>query len=72
MGADELLDLLRADYSGGDVPQSGAVDDATLERLLDRSHLELGCSGALPYAPSGVGYEVVVAQDSSGLLSNVE
>lgn len=72
MNADELLELLRADYSGDDVPQSGVVSDATLERLLNRSHLELNQSGVLPYPASGVGYEVVVAQDSSGLLSNVE
>ena len=73
MNAAELLELLRADYKGDDVPQSGVVDDATLERLLDRAHLEQERGGgALPYPASGVGYEVVQAVETSGLLSNVE
>jgi hypothetical protein len=55
---------------GNDVPQSGVVDDATLARLLDRTHLAQ--NKALPYPATGVGYEVVQATESSGLLSNVE
>jgi hypothetical protein len=70
MNAGELLELLRADFTANDVPQSGVVDDAMLARLLDRTHLEDG--RPLPYPASGVGYEVVQAQESTGLLSNVE
>ncbi len=47
------------------------VDDAMLDRLLDRTHL-LADESPLPYPASGVGYEVVVAQDSSTLLRGVE
>ena len=70
MNAGELLDLLKSDFTGDDVPQSGVVDDAMLEKLLDRTHLAQQKS--LPYPASGVGYEVVQASESSGLLSNVE
>lgn len=41
-----------------------------LDQLMSRRHLE--GNGPLPYAASGVGYEVVAAQDSSTLLSGVE
>jgi hypothetical protein len=37
MSAAELLALLRSDISMDDIPQSGCVDDAMLDRLLDRS-----------------------------------
>jgi len=37
LSAAELLSLLRSDISMEDVPQSGAVGDDMLERLLDRS-----------------------------------
>ncbi|GBF95152.1 ATP-dependent DNA helicase [Raphidocelis subcapitata] len=70
MNAGELLELLRADFADNDVPQSAVVDEATLSKLLDRTHLAEGRQ--LPYPPSGVGYEVVQASESSGLLSNVE
>ncbi|KIY95169.1 helicase, lymphoid-specific [Monoraphidium neglectum] len=70
MNAAELLELLKSDSSGDDVPQSGVVDEPTLDRLLDRTHLAEG--KPLPYSPTGVGYEVVQACESTGLLSNVE
>ena len=70
MSASELLELLKADFSGDSVPQSGVVDDATLERLLDRTHLAQG--KPLPYPATSVGYEVVTACEGTGLLSNVE
>lgn len=47
----------------------GVVDDKTLNKLLDRSHLEQ--NKAAPYPPSGMGYEVVQAMDSSTLLQGV-
>lgn len=37
MSASELLALLRSDISMDDVPQSGVVDDQTLDKLLDRT-----------------------------------
>lgn len=70
MNASELLDLLKADFVGDDVPQSDAVDEATLTKLLDRTHLAE--NKPLPYPATGVGYEVVQASESTGLLSNVE
>lgn len=70
MNANELLELLRSDVTGDDVPQSGVVDEDMLSKLLDRSHLAE--SKPLPYPASGVGYEVVQACESTGLLSNVE
>jgi len=70
MNATELLELLRSDVTNDDVPQSDVVDEACLARLLDRTHLSQGTP--LPYPPSGVGYEVVQACESTGLLSNVE
>ena len=41
-----------------------------LEKLLDRSHLEKHIKA--PYPDVGVGYEMVQANDGSGLLSGVE
>jgi hypothetical protein len=119
MSAADLLQLLRADFSMDDMPQSGPVSDETLEALLDRSWMEggrkqaaaatgeeerggakagsskaaasrrkargaaadeagpsiAGARGAdglaaLPYPPSGVGYEVVQSIDGN-VLSNV-
>lgn len=69
MSAAELLEVLRADFMADDVPQSGVVDDAMLRRLLDRTHLAEG--KALPYALSGVGYEVVQNANESTMLQNI-
>ena len=41
-----------------------------LEKLLDRTHLEKHTKA--PYPDVGVGYEMVQANDGSGLLSGVE
>lgn len=71
MHANELLELLHGDGGTDDVAQSGVVDDTTLDKLLDRSHL-LGAGAPLPFAQRGVGYEVVVAEGGGGLLSGVE
>ncbi|PRW20842.1 ATP-dependent DNA helicase DDM1 isoform X1 [Chlorella sorokiniana] len=68
--ADELLDLLKADISLNDVPQSGEPDQATLDRILDRGHL--AANKERPYPESGVGYEVVAQIDGSGLLKGVD
>jgi hypothetical protein len=68
--ANELLELLQGDSCSDDVAQSGVVDDATLARIMDRSHL-LGASAPLPFAHRGVGYEVVAAAEGN-LLSGVE
>jgi hypothetical protein len=37
LSAQELLGLLRSDISMDDVPQSGAISDAMLDQVLDRS-----------------------------------
>jgi ATP-dependent DNA helicase len=70
MSADELLEVLRADAPRDDVPQSAEVDDAMLERILDRGHLAR--SEPLPYPESGPGYEVVQQLEAGGLLQGVE
>lgn len=57
------------DDGDADKAQSGVVSAATLTSLLDRGHLAQGT--AAPYPPSGVGYEVVKAADSSTLLQGV-
>lgn len=41
-----------------------------LDQLLDRTHMEKHVKA--PYADAGVGYEMVQANDGSGLLSGVE
>lgn len=41
-----------------------------MEKLLDRTHLEKHTKA--PYPDMGVGYEMVQANDGSGLLSGVE
>lgn len=51
-------------------PQSDVVDDATLDALLDRSHLE--GKGAKRFGEVGVGFEVVAQAAGSGMLSGVE
>lgn len=69
MSANELLELLRSDFAMDDIPQSGVVPPAMMLKLLDRTHLAE--DKPLPFPPSGVGYEVVAAQDTS-LLTTVE
>lgn len=68
--AEELMDLLKADNSGDDTPQSGEADEQMLNRILDRNHL--AANKERPYPESGVGYEVVAQIDGSGLLKGVE
>ncbi|KAL4451633.1 hypothetical protein ABPG75_007295 [Micractinium tetrahymenae] len=68
--ADELMDLLKADVRLDDVPQSGEVDEQTLDRIMDRTHL--AANKERPYSETGVGYEVVAQIDGSGLLKGVE
>ncbi|GAB4819427.1 hypothetical protein N2152v2_006473 [Parachlorella kessleri] len=70
MKADELVDLLKAEFSLNDKTQAGAVDEEMLNRLLDRGHLAQGRER--PYPDSGTGYEVVQQLDGSGLLQGVE
>ncbi|KAK9839496.1 hypothetical protein WJX81_005727 [Elliptochloris bilobata] len=71
MSAEELMDLLKADAGGNDVPQSGVIDDQVLEQLLNRKHLER--SKPTPYPEFGVGYEVVQQlEGSGGLLSGIQ
>ena len=72
MGKSELMDILRADISLDDVPQSGEVDDAMMDRILDRDFL-LHAKGSdgdmkIPYPESGKGYEVVRHEGASGGL----
>lgn len=70
MSAEELLDVLKADISLDDVPQSAEVDNIMLDKILDRTHLTQGAP--LPYPESGPGYEVVQQLEGSGLLQGVE
>ena len=72
MSADELLEVLKADVTKDDVPQSGEVDDTMLDKLLDRTHLVTGKE--LPYKESGPGYEVVqqLVEGTGGLLQSIE
>lgn len=70
MSADELLEVLKADISLDDVPQSAEVDDRMLDKILNRDHLAKGT--ALPYPEIGPGYEVVQQLEGSGLLRGVE
>ncbi len=71
MSAEELLDVLKADISLDDVPQSGEVDEKQLDKILNRSHL-MGPGRPLPYPEHGTGYEVVTQLEGSGLLQGVE
>lgn len=81
LSKEELLDVLSLGAgagdgdAGGDDPatraQSGAVDDAILDLLLDRRHLT-GAGQKRPYPDTGVGYEVVHQLSGSGLLAGVE
>lgn len=71
MSADELLELLKSDASLEDLPQSNAVSDEDLDRILDRRHMEIA-GGKPRYEEKGVGWEVVAQLDGSGLLSSVQ
>lgn len=72
MGKSELMDILRSDISLDDVPQSGEVDDAMMDRILERQFLLHGAASKdgikIPYPESGRGYEVVRHEGASGGL----
>jgi ATP-dependent DNA helicase len=71
MGKSELLEILKADITLDDVPQSGEVDEAMMERILDREFLlHVADQGGMkiPYPESGKGYEVVRHEGASGGL----
>lgn len=70
LSAEELMDVLKADVSLQDVPQSGEVSDEMLDKILNRDHLARGLPK--PYPDSGQGYEVVHQLEGSGLLQSVE
>lgn len=70
MNSKDLLEILKADVSLDDVPQSREVDDTMLAKILDRHHL--GSGQPLPYDETGPGYEVVQQLDGSGLLKGIE
>lgn len=58
----DLRDILNSDkMTLKGEPQSGVVDDTTLEKLLDRSHFLPSWDPAaeIPYPLSGVGYRVL-------------
>ena len=71
MSAEELLELLKADASLEDLPQSAAVSEKDLDAILDRKHMEVA-GGKPKYEEKGVGWEVVAQLDGSGLLSSVQ
>lgn len=76
LSAGELLELLRGSGGAGDgdTAESGEVDDAMLDKLLERKHLELtsiGPASSVPYPAVGKGYRVVTHEDSSGMLSSI-
>lgn len=62
MSLQDLRDILNSDKMTLEgKPQSGVVDNSTLEKLLDRRHLLPTWDPAveIPYPQSGVGYEVL-------------
>ncbi|CAD7701070.1 unnamed protein product [Ostreobium quekettii] len=65
LATDELVQLLKADISLDDVPQSGEVSDGVLEELLDRARI----GGRRRVPATGVGYEIVQGQGSTNMLS---
>ena len=69
MSAAELLEVLRPDFMSDDVPQSGVVDVGMLATLLNRKHLQ--DNQPLPYALTGVGYEVVQNANESTMLQAI-
>lgn len=70
LSAEELAELLKNDTSLEDLPQSAAVSDKNLDKLLNRKHMETGAK--MPYGTTGPGWEVVAQLDGSGLLSSVQ
>eukprot|EP00889_Picochlorum_renovo_P002017 jgi/Picre1/29047/NNA_004441.t1 len=70
MNSEDLMEILKADVSLDDVPQSREIDDTMLAKILDRNHL--GTGQPLPYDETGPGYEVVQQLDGSGLLKGIE
>ena len=71
LSSEDLMDILKADISLDDVPQSSEVGDPMLDKILNRDHL-CGPGKVLPYSESGPGYEVVQQLDGSGLLKGIE
>ncbi|CAD7704991.1 unnamed protein product [Ostreobium quekettii] len=67
LASDELLQLLKADISLDDVPQSGEVSDDIMDQLLDRT--DDVTHARIPAA--GVGYEIVQQQGCTDVLSTV-
>jgi ATP-dependent DNA helicase len=67
LSPEELADLLKNDTSLEDLPQSAALSDKDMAKLLNRKHMETG--GKAPYADVGPGWEVVSQLDGSGLLA---
>lgn len=70
MTQQELLELLRNDSASNDEPQSGTVTDKMLKTLLNRDYMSRGKPA--PFAPSGVGYELIRPIDGAGMLTSVE
>lgn len=70
LSAEELAELLKNDTSLEDLPQSTAVSDKNMDKLLNRKHMETGAK--MPYETQGPGWEVVAQLDGSGLLSSVQ
>ena len=54
----------------GDAADYACEPPQMMEKHLDRTHLEKHTKAPYPYV--GVGYEMVQANDGSGLLSGVE
>uniref|UniRef100_A0A061RSK4 Atp-dependent dna helicase ddm1-like n=1 Tax=Tetraselmis sp. GSL018 TaxID=582737 RepID=A0A061RSK4_9CHLO len=72
MKAEELLELLKADYdSVGGVSQSGVISDEMLDQVLDRKFVDK--PNLCPYPNEGVGYSIVMQNTGSGqgLLAGV-
>lgn len=75
LSAAELLALLKgtSGIGEGDIVESGEVDEAMLDKLMNRKHLEQsshGKSAELPYPPAGQGYTVDMHEDSKGGMLN--
>lgn len=67
LSAQELLSLLRADFSMDDAPQSGVVSEEMLDRLLDRTWmLEDGNSGGESSNPLATAAAAAAAGTSKG------
>lgn len=70
LSPEELADLLKNDTTLEDLPQSAALSDKDMAKLLNRKHMETGTKA--PYADAGPGWEVVSQLDGSGLLAGVQ